>query len=87
MPPCTLPGRDVEVQELVLRFAPKPARGRLLGDAAEYSMGETRKELLDAIRAHSTLTPKQASEVATRTTHGERSRGWRLVLGAGPARG
>ncbi len=36
-----------------------------MGDAAEYAIGETRKELLDAVRAHGSLTPKQASEIAS----------------------
>jgi hypothetical protein len=58
-------GRDVEERELALRFAPEAGTWALLGDAAEYGIGETRKELLDAVRAHGTLTPKQASEVTT----------------------
>jgi hypothetical protein len=56
-------GRDVEEQELALRFAPRAGTWALLGDASEYNMGETRKELLDAIRAHGALSPKQAAEV------------------------
>jgi hypothetical protein len=58
-------GRDVEERELALRFAPETGTWALLGDAAEYGIGETRKELLDAVRAHGTLSPKQASEVTT----------------------
>lgn len=53
-------GRDVEEQELALKFAPAAGTWVLLG--AEYAIGETRKELLDAVRAHGTLTPKQAAE-------------------------
>jgi hypothetical protein len=56
-------GRDVEEQELALRFAASAGAWTLLGDAAEYSIGETRKEILDAVREHGTLTPKQAAEV------------------------
>jgi hypothetical protein len=56
-------GRDVEERELALRFAPEAGTWSLLGDAAEYAIGETRKELLDALRAHGSLTPKQAAEV------------------------
>jgi AAA domain len=55
--------RDVEEQELALRFAPAAGTWALLGDAAEYAMGKTRRELLEAIRAHGALTPKQAAEV------------------------
>jgi AAA domain len=58
-------GRDVEEQELALRFEPAAGTWVLLGDAAEYKLGETRKEILDVIRAHGSLTPKQAAEVTT----------------------
>lgn len=55
-------GRDIEERELALRFAPEAGTWALLGDASEYTLGETRRELLDAVRAHGSLTPKQAAE-------------------------
>jgi hypothetical protein len=55
-------GRDVEERELALRFAPEAGTWALLGDAAEYTLGERRRELIEAVRAHGTLTPKQAAE-------------------------
>ena len=58
-------GRDVEERELALRFAPEAGSWALLGDASEYAIGETRKELLDAVRAHGSLTPKQAGEITS----------------------
>jgi hypothetical protein len=58
-------GRDVEERELALRFAPEAGTWALLGDAAEYALGDTRRELLEAIRTHGALTPKQAAEVTT----------------------
>jgi len=57
-------GRDVEERELALRFAPEAGTWALLGNAAEYAMGETRREILEAVRAHGALTPKQAAEVS-----------------------
>jgi hypothetical protein len=51
-------GRDVEERELALRFAPEVGTWALLGDAGEYALGETRKELLDAVRDHGALTLK-----------------------------
>jgi len=57
-----LTGRDVEEREVALRFAPEAGTWALLGDAAEYTLGETRRELLEAVRAHERLTPKQAAE-------------------------
>jgi hypothetical protein len=37
----------------------------LLGDAAEYTLGETRKVILETVDAHGALTPKQVSELTT----------------------
>ena len=56
-------GRDVVEQELALRFAPEIGTWELLGDADEYALGKTRKEIIDAIRAHGPSGPKQVSEV------------------------
>ena len=56
-------GRDVEERELALRFAPEAGTWALLGDASEYALGETRHQLLEAVRAHGSLTPKEAAEV------------------------
>ena len=58
-----LTGRDVLEQELALRFAPEIGSWELLGDASEYALGKTRKEILAAVQAHGELTPKQAAEV------------------------
>lgn len=58
-------GRDVEEQELALRFTPETGTWSLLGDAAEYALGETRKLILETIDAHGMLTPKQVSELTT----------------------
>jgi hypothetical protein len=58
-------GRDVLEQELALRFAPEAGTWELLGDAAEHALGETRKEILDAVRAHGRLTPKQVSDLTS----------------------
>jgi hypothetical protein len=56
-------GRDVEEQELALRFSPTVGAWTLLGPAARFRLGETRRKLLEALEAHGNLTPKQASEV------------------------
>ena len=57
-------GRDVTEQEAALQFSPEAGTWALLGDAAEYTLGKTRKEILDVIRAHGALTPKQVSELS-----------------------
>jgi hypothetical protein len=58
-------GRDITEQELALRFSPEARTWTILGDAAEYNLGETRRALLEAVREHGELTPKQATEVAS----------------------
>ena len=45
-------GRDVVERELALRFTPEAGTWELLGDAAEYRLGETRKEILEPVDAH-----------------------------------
>ena len=57
-------GRDLEERELALRFAPEVGSWSLLGDAAEYGLAETRREILDLVRAHGDLSPKQVSELS-----------------------
>jgi hypothetical protein len=59
-----LTGRDIEERELALRFVPSAGSWSLMGDAAEYAIGQTRKQLLDLIREHGTLTPKQAADIS-----------------------
>lgn len=61
-------GRDVLEQELALRFAADVGTWELLGDAAEYAVGETRRLILEAVRDHGTLSPKDASDI-TGVTH------------------
>ncbi len=56
-------GRDVMEQELALRFAAEIGTWELLGEAAEYALGETRKLILEAVHDHGPITPKQASEL------------------------
>ena len=58
-------GRDILEAELALRFAAEVGTWELLGDAAEYGLGKTRKEILELVVAHKTLTPKQVSELST----------------------
>jgi hypothetical protein len=57
-------GRDVIEQELALRFAPDAGTWELLGDAGEYTLGETRKKIVETITSHGSLSPKQLSDLA-----------------------
>jgi hypothetical protein len=62
-------GRDVVEQELALRFAAETGTWELLGDAAEYGLGKTRKLILEVLDAHGPLTPKQVSDLAPDLSH------------------
>jgi hypothetical protein len=62
-------GRDVVEQELALRFAAETGAWELLGDAAEYGLGKTRKAILELHEAHGPLTPKQVSDLAPDIPH------------------
>ena len=72
-------GRDVEERELALRFAPEVGSWSLLGDAAEYGLGETRREIRDVIVAHGGLTPKQVSELTTIDHNRAKLTMWRMA--------
>ena len=45
-------GRDVQEQELALRFAADAGTWELLGLAAEHDLHETRKTILETVAAH-----------------------------------
>jgi hypothetical protein len=54
-------GREIEEREVALRF--DPAAGTWAPLSAEYALGETRRQLIEAVREHGSLTPKQAADV------------------------
>jgi hypothetical protein len=51
-------GRDVEEQELALNFDAHIGTWALLGDAEEWRMSETRRQIIEAIREAGPLQPK-----------------------------
>ena len=62
-------GRDVVEQELALRFAAETGTWELLGDAAEYGLGKTRKAILETLAAHGPMSPKQVSDLVPDISH------------------
>lgn len=56
-------GRDVEEQELALRFSGVAGTWTLLGDAADWALGETRLTIREVVKLHGDLSPKQVSEL------------------------
>ena len=58
-------GRDIEEQELALNFDAHIGTWALLGDAEEWRMSETRRQIIEAIReADQALRPKQIADEA-----------------------
>jgi hypothetical protein len=58
-------GRDIEERELALNFDAQIGTWALLGDAEEWRMSETRRQIIEAIReADQALRPKQIAEEA-----------------------
>ena len=55
-------GRDVEEQELALKFDPHIGTWALLGDAEEWRMSETRRLIIEAIREAGPLQPKAIAD-------------------------
>ena len=59
----TLAGRDVEEQELALKFHPQEGLWQLMGDAAEYSMSQERQEILSILQNVGPKTPAQLAKI------------------------
>jgi hypothetical protein len=57
----SITGRDVNEQNLALRFDSEVGTWTLIGDAAEFALGETRRTILEVVKEHGSLTPKEAS--------------------------
>jgi hypothetical protein len=55
-------GRDVEEQELALRFDKDTCRWSIIGDAAEHRMSETRRRVFDLLQGQGPMTPKAVAE-------------------------
>ncbi len=51
-------GRDVEEQEYALRFNPPIGTWSPLGDAGEWSLSETGRNVQNALREHGPLSPR-----------------------------
>jgi hypothetical protein len=56
-------GRDVEEQELALKFHPGEGLWELLGEAAEYAKSQERIEIINLLREHGPKTPKELAEI------------------------
>lgn len=55
-------GREVEAQDLLLKYDPETGGWKCLGTAGFYLMGDERKEIYDYIAANPDATPKQVAD-------------------------
>jgi len=59
----TLAGRDIEEQELALKFRPEEGAWELLGNAVEYAKSQERLEIINLLREHGPKNPKELAEL------------------------
>ena len=56
-------GRDVETQELAVKFEPRLGLWTVLGEASEYRMSEERREIVELLKeAEEPMSPKEIAE-------------------------
>ena len=55
-------GRDVEEQELALKFDKDSCRWTIVGDAAEHRMSETRRAIFDLLERQGAMSPKEVAD-------------------------
>jgi hypothetical protein len=73
-------GRDVEEAEYALDFDPRLGCWQLLdGPASDYSLGDTRKAILDYLRENGTGTPKQIATALSLEHNTVKQRLWRMA--------
>jgi DNA-binding transcriptional ArsR family regulator len=60
-------GRDVEEFETAVRFEKDECRWRVIGDAAEARLSDTRKAILSVLKEAGTFGPMTAGEIAQQT--------------------
>lgn len=54
-------GRDFEDKEIALRWDAELTGWRMLGDAAEFKRSNERKDVMELLKVHKSLTPKEVS--------------------------
>jgi hypothetical protein len=72
-------GRDVDESAYALSFAADVGIWTMLdGPAADYTLGDTRRRILDYIREHESATPKQLAEALTISHATAKQTCWRM---------
>lgn len=72
-------GRDVEEQELSLKFHPGEGLWELLGDAGEYAKTRERQEIIKFIRENGPKTPKEIAEALGKNPKNIKALFWKMA--------
>lgn len=72
-------GRDVEEQELALRFYSQEGLWELLGDAAEYAKSQERQEVLKVLREHGSKTPTELANILNKKANNIKALLWKMA--------
>jgi len=75
----TLAGRDIEEQELALKFHPQEGAWELLGDAAEYAKSKERQEIIKILRENGPKTPKEIADLLEKKQSNIKVLLWKMV--------
>jgi hypothetical protein len=74
----TLTGRDIEEQEIALRFHGQEGLWELMGDAAECAMSQQRQDIINILRQNGPKTAKELSELTDKKISTIRKTLWRM---------
>jgi hypothetical protein len=74
----TLTGRDIEEQELALRFHGQEGLWELMGDAAECAMSRERQEIMEIVRKDGPILATQVANTSGRNIASIRKILWRM---------
>lgn len=75
----TLAGRDIEEQELALKFHSDEGVWELMGQAAEYALSMEKQEVLETLRKHGPKTPKELAELMGKKPNSIRKLLWTMA--------
>lgn len=72
-------GRDVEEQELALKFDTDIASWSVIGDASEYRQSEARREIIDVLRkSEGPQTPKDVADILGKNHNAVKKLMWQM---------
>lgn len=75
----TLAGRDIEEQELALKFHPAEGMWELMGEAAEYALSEQRQEVIQILRENGPKTPRELADILGKKSNNIKKLLWTMA--------